>query len=294
MHVKKPLKLLAPAVCAVGLLGAGCGETSTSAAGGGTTAPAATTTTSTGGVLGAQASIGSDTLRARAGDIAQMLDRQVTKLRDAGSKQDLLSAITSARTQVLAAADSLDELKLQSAEAQQQRGNLKSLLRSLAADLTTLKVDTQRGDYGAAIGHLTALSTMIQIRQTVQQLGRGGQQSTTRDTLRDQALSARDTLRTQLASVLDADTADRFATRAERLRQTLEQQQQAVRQLQVPQGLTQEKQRLLTFLRSWQSDLKVSEGIARSGRLTRAVTQLGQKSQWRLQQLIDSLESGSS
>jgi hypothetical protein len=287
--VTKPLRILL-AAGALALAASGCGGGGSSAVGTTTTTATVTTATGTGGVLGAQATVKGTALQRQADQIMAMLNRQLSNLSSSTSKQDLLAALTQARQQVLAKADRLKRLDLQRPQAQQQRAELESLLRSVAADLTTLKVDAQTGDYASAIAHLTSLSSVTALRAALDRLQSG--RSDTRASLRAEAVSVSSGLREQLSQVVTAKSQDDFVARVDEAQAFLDTQRTAIEGMTVPSSLQGEKQRLLTYVASWHRDLARAKASAQAGHLDRARAQLGKKAlQQQLRKLIDRLGS---
>lgn len=269
--------------CGGGGGGAAVGTTS-----GGVTATAGATTTSRGGVLGAQANVDRAKLRAQANRIEQMLNRQVEQLRGSTSRQDLAATATTIHTQLLKAANRLDRLDLQSRQAQQQRAHLESALRSLAADVTTLKGDAQSGNLSKAMNDVTNLSSLIAVRQSIQAIRQNGSQ---RDgqALRNQASTIAGTLQMRLLKLAGTKDAQTFAKRLDQLRSFLQRHEQRVKSMNVPQAQQDEKQALVGFLDNWESTLDAAHDQAANGNLNAAKQKLAGGSLSDIEGLVTSL-----
>ncbi len=292
--------LLASGLGALAIGVAGCGGGSGSAVGTqtnatgttGTTGATMTATTSTGGVLGAQANVDRQKLRQQASSIQQMLNRQLDQLRSASSTGDLAAAATSIRSQLLKASDRLDRLSLQSPELQQQRENLSSGLRSLAADVTTLKGDAQSGDLGKAMNDLTNMSSLIQVRRSIDAIQQNGA-SGGGQALRNQASSIAGTLQTRLLAIAGTTDKQTFVKRVSQLQRFLNQRDQQVQNLNVPASMQQRKQTVLRFLHDWESTLDAARGEAAHGSFQQAKQQLVNGSLRDIQTLITGLNGSS-
>jgi len=284
--------LLASGLGALAIGAAGCGGGGGgSAVGSATTTVGTTTTTSQGGVLGAQANVDRQKLRMQANRIQTMLNRQLEQLRSTSSPQDLAATATSIRAQLLKAANRLDRLDLQSRKAQQQRAHLQSALRSLSADVTTLQGDAQSGNLQKALDDLTNLSSLVAVRRSIQAIQNGSANGM--QPLRTQATTIAGTLEMRLLQLVGANDAQTFADRTARLRQFLQQREQQVRGLTVPQSQQQRKQALLSFLESWQTTLGRAHDEAEAGNLDQARLQLKNGSLSDIQGLVQSLTASS-
>ena len=195
--------------------------------------------------------------------------------------------------QSLQAARVLDRLQLTSFAAQQQRQELASALRSLAADLTTLQGDAERGDLSKALADVTHLSSLMQVRASVGQIRRstgGGEQSA----LRGQASSLARVLQARLSQLSGAHSSRQLARRLGQLDSFLKRREGTLSNLQVPEAQQQRKQALLDFLRGWQTDLDSARTSAQQGQLDQAKQRLAGLSLQDLQTLVAQLRAGGS
>ena len=250
---------------AIAIVAAGCGgAVSGSAAGHTATASAHATTHGHGGVLGAQASLGSGKLQLQAGDVQQTLGNLVSSLTGVNGSKQLAQASGRARRHVQRLATELQKLDLSNAQAKQARTNLVNALQGLDSNLATVQTDAQNGNLTQALQAASNLD-FTQVRNALQQVA-----SLNGSALQSLGTGLATRLEQALVTLPAINTKQGLVKHIDRLLGSISNAQQRLANTTVPQAAQQTKQQLQTFLSNWKTDLQSARTHAQQGQLAQA------------------------